>query len=323
MKKAKYFFDHKTLSYKKAGRNIGLIILRSVGFLSLSIMMGFILALIFFRFLDSPKESLLREENKKYKVELVQMANQLNEIKQTFALLAERDKEVYRSIYEAEPISEEERLAGTGGSEQYAYLKNLSDAELIINVRKKMDQIQRQFDVQKKSYNELTKLANSRQKFLASIPAIQPVSNKELTRIASGFGYRIDPFYRTPRLHAGMDFTAPTGSAVYATADGVVESVERTAWGYGLHIIINHGFGYTTLYGHLSKTNISKGAKVLRGQLIGAVGSTGKSTAPHLHYEVRKNDEPQNPAYYFFNDLTDADYELMLKRASAPNQSFD
>jgi len=323
MKKAKYFFDHKTLSYKKAGRSTGSLILKSIGFLSLSIILGFFMSLVFFRFLDSPKENLLRQENKEYKNQLAIMGKEMSQLSVEFKELSERDKDIYRSIYDAEPISDEERIAGTGGTENYSYLKNLSDADLAISIRKKMDALQRQFAVQKKSYNQLAKLANNREKFLAAVPAIQPVSNKTLTRIASGFGYRIDPFYRTPKLHAGIDFTAPTGSAIYATADGVIQSVERKAWGYGLHIIINHGYGYTTLYGHMSKTKVKAGQKVVRGEQIGYVGSTGKSTGSHLHYEVKKDGEHQNPAFYFFNDLTDAEYELMLKRASAPNQSFD
>jgi len=324
-KKAKYYFDQKTLSYEKAERNYFAMTLKVLGFISLSVIVGFIFAFQLRDRIDSPKELALKMQNAKYKNELAQIKSQLSSIDQRFDDLSERDKEIYRSIYEADPISDEIREAGIGGTDKYAYLDNssLSDAELIKWIREKMDALDRQFEVQKKSYKELAALANDKESHLASIPAIQPVSNKQLKRIASGFGYRIDPFYRTPKLHAGIDFTAPRGSAINATADGVIKRVERRAWGYGLHIIIDHGNGYTTLYGHMSKTMVRVGQKVKRGQRIGSVGSTGKSTAPHLHYEVKKNGAHQNPAFYFFNDLTDAEYELMLKQASAPNKSFD
>ena len=324
-KKAKYYFDHSTLSYEKAEKNIFAMVLKTAGFISLSVIVGFIFAYQLRDRIDSPKELALKQENAAYRNELNQIRQQLASIDQNFEELSDKDKDIYRSIYEADPISDEIREAGIGGTDKYDYLDNssLSDAQLIKAIKEKMDALDRQFEVQKKSYKELAALANDKASFLASIPAIQPVSNKQLKRIASGFGYRIDPFYRTPKLHAGIDFTAPRGSAIYATADGVIQRVERRAWGYGLHIIINHGNGYTTLYGHMSKTMVKRGQKVVRGQRIGNVGSTGKSTAPHLHYEVKKDGQHQNPAFYFFNDLTNMEYELMLKKASAPNKSFD
>lgn len=324
-KKVKYYFDNKTLSYEKAEKNIFALVLKTLGFISLSVIVGFLFAFYLRDRVDSPREAALAAQNKQYETELAKIKNKLTIIDKTFEDLSEKDKEIYRSIYGADPISDEVREAGIGGTDKYAYLDNssLSDADLIKSINEKIDALDRQFEVQKKSYKELASLANDKAKYLASIPAIQPVSNKQLKRIASGFGYRIDPFYRTPKLHAGIDFTAPTGSAIYTTADGVVQSVERRAWGYGLHIVINHGYGYTTLYGHMSKTMVKRGQKVVRGQRIGSVGSTGKSTAPHLHYEVRKNGQHQNPAFYFFNDLSNVEYELMLKKASAPNKSFD
>jgi murein DD-endopeptidase MepM/ murein hydrolase activator NlpD len=325
VKKQKYYYDNNTLSYKKAEKNVWGIVFKTLGFLSLAVILGFILAFYLQDKIDSPKEARLKNENAKYRNELAQIKNQLLDLNQDFSDLSERDKDIYRSIFEADPISDEIRNAGIGGTDKYNYLdnSNLSDAELIKAIREKIDALDRQFEVQKKSYKELASLANKKESYLASIPAIQPVSNKELKRIASGFGYRIDPFYRTPRLHAGLDFSAPRGSAIYATADGVIQRLERRAWGYGLHIVINHGNGYTTLYGHMSKTMVKVGQRVKRGQRIGSVGSTGKSTAPHLHYEVKKDGVHQNPAFFFFNDLTDDEYELMLRKASAPNRSMD
>lgn len=325
VKKLKYHFNHKTLSYEEAEKNKFALVLKSMGFISLSVILSVFFAYHFRDKMSSPKEDVLFAKNQQYQAELLKIKRQLSVLDKTFEELSEKDKEIYRSIYEADPISDEVRAAGIGGTDKYDYLDNssLSDADLIKGIREKMDALDRQFEVQKKSYKELASLANDKEKYLSSIPAIQPVSNKELTRIASGFGYRIDPFYRTPRLHAGMDFTAPIGSAIYSTADGVIQSVEKRVWGYGLHIVINHGYGYATLYGHMSKTIVKAGQKVVRGQRIGSVGNTGKSTGPHLHYEVKKDGVHQNPAFYFFNDLTDAEYELMLKQASAPNKSFD
>jgi len=180
-----------------------------------------------------------------------------------------------------------------------------------------------QYKVQEDSYNKLIKMAQNKSKMLASIPAIQPIPNKKLRRIASGFGYRVDPIYKTRKMHKGIDFTAPTGTKIYATGDAVVQKVENRRWGYGKHIVLNHGYGYTTLYGHMSRTNVKVGQKVKRGQLIGLVGSTGKSTGAHLHYEVRKNGNAVNPVGYFYNDLTSEQYEEILKLSSNPNQSFD
>jgi murein DD-endopeptidase MepM/ murein hydrolase activator NlpD len=180
-----------------------------------------------------------------------------------------------------------------------------------------------QYKVQEDSYNKLIKMAKNKSKMLASIPAIQPIPNKNLRRIASGFGYRTDPIYKTRKMHKGMDFAAPKGTKIYATGDGVIQKVAHSRWGYGTHIVINHGYGYSTLYGHMSRALMKRGQKVTRGQLIGLVGSTGKSTGAHLHYEVHKNGTAVNPVGYFYNDLTSDQYEEILKLSSNPNQSFD
>ena len=183
--------------------------------------------------------------------------------------------------------------------------------------------MENQSKIQQKSYEKLIVMAKNKSKMLASIPAIQPVSNKNLRRIASGFGYRIDPIYRTRKMHKGLDFSAPTGTKIYATGDGVIKKVKRARWGYGTHVVIDHGYGYTTLYGHMSRASVKKGQRVKRGQQIGLVGSTGKSTGPHLHYEVAKNGVQVNPIGYFYNDLTTEQYEEIIKLSSNPNQSFD
>jgi murein DD-endopeptidase MepM/ murein hydrolase activator NlpD len=176
---------------------------------------------------------------------------------------------------------------------------------------------------QKKSYNEIDDLLKNKEKLLVSTPAIQPVSNKDLTRVASGFGYRIDPIYKTVKLHAGLDFAAPQGTPIYATANGTVTVAGNTGNGYGNHVVINHGYGYETLYGHMVKVKARVGQQIKRGEVIGYVGSTGKSTGPHCHYEVHKNGQKIDPVYFFYNDLTPEQYDLLLKRAAAANQSFD
>ncbi|MBT8327887.1 MAG: M23 family metallopeptidase [Bacteroidia bacterium] len=237
--------------------------------------------------------------------------------------LAEMDDNVYREIFGADPIDDDIRQAGTGGVDKYASLSSLTNGKELKELHKKLDNMGAQYSVQEKSFDHLIQLAKNKSKMLACIPAIQPIPNKTLRRVASGFGYRIDPIYRTRKMHKGIDFSAPRGTKIYATGDGVVKKVERARWGYGTHIVIDHGYGYTTLYGHMSRTNVRRGQKVTRGQLIGLVGSTGKSTAPHLHYEVAKNGTQVNPVGYFYNDLTSEQYEEILKLSSHPNQSFD
>jgi murein DD-endopeptidase MepM/ murein hydrolase activator NlpD len=176
---------------------------------------------------------------------------------------------------------------------------------------------------QTKSYNEIDGFVKNKEQLLACTPAIQPVSNKDLSRIASGFGYRIDPVYKTTKFHAGLDFAAPQGTPIYATANGTVITAGNTGNGYGNHVVINHGYGYETLYGHMFRVKARVGQKVKRGEIIGYVGSTGKSTGPHCHYEVHRNGDPVDPVYYFYNDITPEQYDRLLKLASSSNQSFD
>jgi len=237
--------------------------------------------------------------------------------------LASKDDHVYREIFGAEPVSEDVRKAGTGGVDKYTSLDGIKNGARFKELHKKLDDMSAQYKVQEDSYKKLISMAQNKSKMLASIPAIQPIPNKKLRRIASGFGYRIDPIYRTRKMHKGIDFTAPKGTKIYATGDGVIKKVEYARWGYGTHVIINHGYGYTTLYGHMSRINVRPGQKVTRGQLIGLVGSTGKSTGAHLHYEVAKNGVEVNPVGYFYNDISSAQYEEILKLSSNPNQSFD
>lgn len=323
MAKTKYFFNPKTLSYEKYKLSRWIMLLRGIGVFSFSLILGFVFFLIFNRFVDTPTEKKLKSANVDITAELENLNQRIVSLSSELSKLRNKDNSVYRAIYESEPIREQSWNESYASSEKYNAMRKLPNAELLIELNKKLDKLNSDFKVQNTSFDQLLSMAANKKDYLSRIPAIQPVANKKLERIGSGFGYRTDPFYRTQRFHAGIDFTAPRGVEVYATADGVVEEVTTEIWGYGQHIIINHGNGFKTLYGHLSKFKVKRGQKVTRGQLIGLVGSTGKSTGPHLHYEVHKNGEKLNPAFFFYNDLSNEEYQQMLERASAPNQSFD
>lgn len=270
--------------------------------------------------------SITKDENRElamYKRQFELVNGEMAQLRSKMNVLIEQENEVYRAIYDIDPVSDDIRNAGVGGSDKYAFLDDYQNSELLKDIRSNLDELDRQFDIQDESYSELLKLANAKKKLLSRIPSIQPVRNKNLKRIASGYGHRRDPFTGGRKFHAGMDFTARTGTDVFATADGYVEKVVRKRSGYGYHIIINHGYGYKTKYAHLSKFKVTRGTKVKRGQLIGLVGSTGRSTGPHLHYEVLKNGKHMNPSHYYFNDLSDEEFEAMLSNAAIQGQSFD
>ena len=278
---------------------------------------------VFFTFFDSPKEKMLNREIENMVFQYNQIKDKLNQISLVMADLQNRDDNIYRVIFEAEPIPNSIRKAGYGGVNRYEALKGYNNSDLIINTTKKLDQISKQLYIQSKSFDEIIELAKHKSEMLAAIPAIQPVSNKNLSRMASGFGPRIDPIYKTKKFHAGMDFSAKTGTPIYATGNGKVIRVRKSRKGYGNHVKIDHGYGYVTLYAHMQKYIVKKGQKVKRGEVIGYVGNTGKSVAPHLHYEVHKNGKKVNPVNFFYNDLTSEEYEKMIILSSQNNQSFD
>jgi len=319
MIKSKFFFNEKSLEYEKVSSKKGYYWFRVAGFLSFGLIVAFSTYFIFGPKATSSEDITLAMYKSQFKI----VNKEVLELKQKLNELIDQDNEVYRGIYGLDSISEDVRESGIGGTDVYAYLNEYSEGELVKDIRNNIDKLRRQYDIQDQSYKELLKMAKRKKRSLAHIPAIQPIKNKNLKRMASGFGYRIDPFYRTRKFHAGMDFTANTGTDVYATANGRVERVQRKYGGYGRNIIVNHGNGYKTLYAHLSASKVKVGQKVVRGQVIGAVGNTGKSTGPHLHYEVRLNNEPLNPSNFYFSDLTNSEYEAMLKIAALKGQSFD
>ncbi len=325
MSKVKYYYDPDTLSYRKIEpkksrryRNIAIFFLGSAlfGFLGLIFLLNT-------NILNTPKELSLQREVNNYELQFELLDRKMGQIEQVLANIEDRDNNIYRLYFEANPIPEEQRRAGFGGINRYKSLEGFNNSEMIVATTKRLDVIQKQMVIQSRSLDEITKLAEEKEKLLAAIPAIQPVTNEELTRMASGYGWRSDPFTKARKMHWGMDFTAPKGVPIYATGDGKVTRADNSASGYGKHIRIEHGYGYMSLYAHLSKYNVKRGEKVKRGDLIGFVGSTGRSEAPHVHYEVWKEGHRIDPINFYYGSLTAEEFENMLKYANQENQSLD
>jgi len=323
MAKIKYYYDTKTLSYKRIELNSFDKFKRSFTFFSASAFVGLIMVIVFFQFFDSPKEKRLKTEIENLVLQYDILNKKMTQIDLVLDDIQQRDDNIYRVIFEADPIPSSIRKAGFGGINRYKDIRNFSNAQLVIEAAKKADKLSKQLYIQSKSFDEVIDLAKNKADMLSSIPAIQPIANKDLGRVASGYGYRIHPIYKTRKLHTGMDFTAPQGTPIYATGDGKIAKVKRSRRGYGNHVIVDHGYGYQTLYAHMTKYIVYRGQKVKRGEIIGYVGSTGTSVAPHLHYEVMKNKRKINPVNYYYNDLSPEQYDKMLEISSQNNQSFD
>lgn len=325
MSKVKYYYDSETLSYRKIerkrGRRLGIFLL----YLLASLLSGFLLLLLYINLpnIETPKERELRRELVQMELQFELLNKKMKEAETVLEEIANRDNTIYRVYFEANPIPEEQRKAGFGGVNRYKDLEGFDNSKLIINTSKRLDILTKQIVIQSKSLDEIAILATEKQKLLEAIPAIQPVKNENLTRMASGFGYRTDPFTKERKFHWGMDFTAPRGTPVYASGDGVVRRADNTATGYGNHIVIEHGFGYESLYAHLFKYNVRVGQKVRRGDLIGFVGSTGRSEAPHLHYEIFKDGDRINPINFYYGNLTPEEFALILAKSQLENQSLD
>lgn len=323
MSKVKFQFDKRTLTYRKVELDTKQRLFRVFGYVAGASVFAVLVVVVFTTFFDSPKEKQLKREIAQLELQYKLLGNRMSRVDQVLAELQEKDDDIYRVIFEAEPIPSSVRNAGFGGVNRYRELEQLTNADIVIGTTKRLDELTKQLVVQSRSFDEVITLAKNKEEMLASIPAIQPVSNEKLTRVASGFNFRIHPIYKVRHFHTGIDFTAPRGTEIYATGDGKVHDVIMKARGYGYHVIVDHGFGYNTLYAHMSKFKVRKGEVVKRGDVIGYVGSTGTSTAPHLHYEVIKNGEKINPMNFFFNDLTPEEYEKVIELSSQSNQSFD
>jgi len=323
MKKIKYYYNTNTLRYEKLETPLRVKLLRIFGFIAAAFVTAALISFLAFRFIGSPKEKILQSQNETLKDKYADMKETLRSIEQQMRELEKRDNNVYRAIFEANPIPDSARAKEIEEEKEVAIVEGLKDNELVNSIVTTLNNLGRRIRSQQTSFDEIQKLVANKEQLLARTPAIQPVSNKDLTRVASGFGYRIDPIYKTTKMHAGIDFTAPQGTPIYATADGSVKVAGNTGNGYGNHVIINHGYGYETLYGHMVRVKARNGQAVKRGEVIGWVGSTGKSTGPHCHYEVHKYGNKIDPIYFFYNDLTPEQFDLMLKKAAASNQSFD
>ena len=315
--KYKYIFNPNTLNYEAITytlRDYAWIVTRYV---LAGVVLGGIGIVLYASFFKDPETEQL-EKKINYLETQIETFNRKIDTLELFATdLERRDENVYRSIFGAEPYVR--KYSGLSSKTHNDFSTDRDVEETLFRIRK----LQEMFVTQSKSYEEIYSLARGQDAMLQSIPAIQPVSNKDLERISSGFGYRIHPIYKVAKLHTGLDFTADIGTEIYATGDGVVEKIESIYTGYGNNVVVQHGYGYETLYAHMSKILVKNGEKVKRGQLIGLVGNTGSSTGPHLHYEVIRNGEKVDPAFYFYNDITPEQYEEVLQRAANANQSFD
>ncbi len=324
MARIKYYYDTETCKYERVRTRKSDIVLNAMGFLSLTVMMAVGLLILYDNYFESPKELILKNEVRELEFYYDKAIKDVEQLSDILNSIEERDDNIYRVVLGAEPIEKSVRDAGIGGADRYADIrnKNLSHGDIVIALQEKVDRVRRKLYIESKSQDEVVQLAEKKEKLYASIPAIQPISNKQLIALASGFGLRIHPVYKMKKMHNGIDFAASIGTPIYATADGTVEKVEVRFSGYGKMVEINHGFGYRTRYAHMHDFAVKRGQSVKRGDLIGYVGNTGLSTAPHLHYEVFINDQRVDPVHYFFNDLTPAEYEKILELASAENQSL-
>ena len=324
MAKIKYYYDTVTCKYERVKTTTGDIVFNVLGIFSLSLALAVGMLLLYSNYFESPKELILANEVKELEFYYENQIKKTEQLTKIVADMEYRDDNIYRSVLGAEPLDKNIREGGVGGTDRYEDIRkrNVIHKEIIIKLTETVDKLRRKIYLESKSQDEVVLLARNKEKMFAAIPAIQPVSNKQLISLASGFGYRIHPVYKVMRMHQGIDFAAAIGTPIYATADGNVITVEFSFSGYGKMVEIDHGFGYKTRYAHMHGFAVHVGQRVKRGELIGYVGSTGLSTAPHLHYEVHINSIPKNPVYYFFNDLNAEEYEKVLKLASVENMSL-
>lgn len=294
-----------------------------LSYLAAGLVFATITIFLAYSYLDSPKEKQLRRniEELSYNYEILN--RKLGQLNFVLEDLQKRDDNIYRAIFEAEPIPDEIRKAGFGGADRYKELENLTNSDLILQSTQKLDRIAKQMYIQSKSFDDVIKLVKNKEQLMKAIPSIQPIDNKDLKRLASGFGWRTHPIYKISKFHTGLDFTASTGTPIYAASDAIVEIADAEARGYGNHVVLDHGYGYKTLYGHMSRFTVKPGQKINRGDIIGYVGNTGTSSGPHLHYEVIKNGDKINPINFFASDLSPEDYAAMLEMSEINNQSFD
>lgn len=325
MAKVKYYYDQDTLSYRPIETSRTLRISNAILFIISAALLGVATLFIFLNtnIVSTPTEIIQAREIENYELQFNILNRKLKNIESVLANIEDRDNNLYRIYFEASPIPEAQRKVGFGGVNRYKDLEGFNNSELIINTTKKLDVLMKQTVVQSKSLDEIEYLVNDKEELLEAIPSIQPVKNEDLKRMASGFGYRTDPFTKKRKMHYGMDFTAKRGTPVYASGNGVVKRADNRSSGYGRHIRIDHGFGYVSLYAHLNAYNVRVGEKVKRGDVIGFVGSTGRSVGPHLHYEILKNNQKINPLNFYYGNLSAEEFDIIVNQAQQENQSMD
>jgi murein DD-endopeptidase MepM/ murein hydrolase activator NlpD len=320
-KKVKYQFNTKSLAVEKVSETFWDKLRGFLRIVLSGMVFSIVVLIIGYTFFDSPEEKALKREINQYQTQYAILNDRLEIFESVVSDLQERDDHIYRVIFEAEPVPSTVRLAAFGGADRYSHLEGLSNSEMIVSTTQRVDRIARQLYVQSNSFDEVFEMALNKADMLASIPAIVPIASAT-DRLVSGFGYRIHPIFKKLRMHTGVDFTAPVGTPIYSTGNGVVIRAERDNSGYGLMVEVDHGFGYRTLYAHLSQISVRPGQRVSRGEVLGLVGNTGLSAGPHLHYEVIRNGRKVNPVHYFFNDLTPEEFEHIYEVASRVNQSL-
>ncbi len=326
MRKEKYVYNPRTLQYEKLKRNPKEQLVRMFGFVSSSLLLAAVMMYVSYQYFPSPKEQSLNRELSQLQFYFGDINEKISTLSEDLELLHEKDKEVHRIIFGMSPMDNSVWEGGIGGSDRYPYLDNFESGRDIEKSLEQADKLERKVELQKLSLDTILNLAIAREKRLSSIPSIKPVQEDKLKRkigYLSGYGYRIHPIHKVKKFHKGIDFTAPSGTAIQATGDGKVTRVEKRNSGYGVNVTIDHGYGYKTLYAHMKSVDVKKGEKVSRGQKIGTVGSTGASTAPHCHYEVHYNGKAINPIDFCLDGLSPEEYQELVHKCSIENQSFD
>jgi murein DD-endopeptidase MepM/ murein hydrolase activator NlpD len=322
MAKKKFHFNPETLSYEQIEHTIAHFLKQLMIHALSGVSLGAFFFFIFVSTIQSPEEKQLSEEKRNMQAQYKVLDRQFEEVQNVLTDLQQRDDNLYRIVFQADPIPLSVRKGSSTNTEYYEQLLEMTNSEIVVSTTKKINVLKKELYIQSKSYDEVVQMAKNKESMLEHLPAIQPVLNKDLTRVASGYGWRFDPIYHTRRFHEGMDFTAPIGADIFATANG---TVQNAGWqqGYGNCVQINHGYGYLTLYGHMSSIKVRAGQTVKRGEVIGLIGSTGKSTGPHLHYEVHYKGQIMNPQNYYFLDLSPAEYDRMVQMSNNAGQMFD
>jgi len=318
----KYKYNANTTSFKPI-RQQRLRTFRNIGaFLVVTAFFGLISGFIFSNKVNSPEENTLAAELQEMKIQYELLNKKIRQSQEVLGQIEDRDNNIYRSYFELEPISEDVRKAGFGGVNRYSKFTDWKYGGLVTEVSKNIDVLNKQLVIQSKSLDDIIVSAKEKDKMLSHLPAIQPVANKDLKRLASGFGMRMHPILKIGKMHAGLDFAAHIGTPVYATGDGKIKLAGRDG-GYGNAVIISHGYGYETLYAHMSKIKARRGQSVKRGDIIGYVGSTGLSTGPHLHYEIHKDGKPIDPVSYFYQDVSPDEFKILLDKSQQMSVSLD